>query len=702
MALIGKLREKSGWAIGIIAAGLGLFIVGGDILSPTSIIRGNNKNIVGEMAGEEIATPRFQQEIDEMRYAYYLNNNKTPGEAEMAQFLPQAWNQLLFKVAYQKEFDALGLEVGKEEVIDMVQGRNIHPAIYQSFRNPQTGQFDRNNVVQYLQNVSRMEAKQQAAWQNFEKSLAPDRLRTKYEALLKKTSYFTKAEAKREYLAQSSRVEAKFVFIPYSSVPDGDVPVGESDIEDYISKNKSRFNTEPSVNFQYVTFPITPSQADTISYTTELAEIVEDFQKSDDDSTFVALNADNPTIPSWKNPGELPKALQSVSTFEKNTVYGPFTEGGKSTIFKVVDVKDDTAFAAKASHILFRWDSESDEDKAKTLIKSKDVLARINKGASFEAMATEFGTDGTASQGGDLGWFGQGRMVKEFQEAVFAASKKGLLSQPIKTQFGYHIIKVTEIKTNKKFFLASVDKAITAGDDTRDSVYKLAETFALNSQDVSGFNAEVQKNPALQKLFAPNVLSYSPYINNLANPKELIRWAFNDGKEESISPVFEVDNQYIVAALINKYEEGKPNLESNKQLIAYTVSNEKKAEKIMEKIGKDNINLEDIAAKAGNGTLLNTISDLSLASAMLAQSGFEPQAVGMAFGLADGNTSKPIKGSAGVVVIQTVKKNMAAEVADYSFYKNQLSGNSTSRGEYTIAEAIRDKAKIKDYRYKFY
>ncbi len=702
MALIGKLREKSGWAIGIIAAGLGLFIVGGDILSPTSIIRGNNKNIVGEIAGEEIPTPRFQQEIDEMRYVYYLNNNKAPGEAEMAQFLPQAWNQMLFKVAYQKEFDALGLEVGKEEVIDMVQGRNIHPAIFQSFRNPQTGQFDRNYVVQYLQNIGRMEAKQQAAWQNFEKSLGPDRLRNKYEALLKKTTYITKAEAKREYNAQASRAEAKYVFIPYSSIADADVPVGDPDIEDYVSKNKSRFNTEPSVNFQYVTFPINPSQVDSVNFSNELIEITDDFKKSDDDSTFAALNADNPTIPSWLNPGELPKSLQNLSSFEKNTVYGPFNENNKSAIYKIADIKDDTAYAAKASHILFRWDSESDEDKAKTLTKTKEVLARINKGESFEDMARQFGTDGTASQGGDLGWFGQGRMVKEFQEAVFASNKKGLLPQPIKTQFGYHIIKVTETKTNKKFFVASVDKAITAGDDTRDSVYKIAESFALNSQDVNGFNIEVQKNPSLQKLFAPNVLSYSPYINNLSNPKELIRWAFNDAKEESISPVFEVDNQYVVAALINKYDEGKPNVESNKQLIAYTIINEKKADKIIEKIGEDNTNLEDIAAKAGNGIMVNTAADLNLSSAMLGQSGYEPQAVGSVFGLTDAKTSKPIKGSSGVIVIQTLKKNLAQDVADYSIYRNQLLGNTSNRSEYTIAEAIKDKAKIKDFRYKFY
>lgn len=702
MALIGKLREKSGWAIGIVAAGLGLFIVGGDLLSSSSLIRGNNNTIVGEIAGEEIPVAKFQREVDEMRYIFFLNNNKTPGEAEMAQFLPQAWNQMLFKVAFQKQFDILGLEVGKEEVIDMVQGRNIHPAIYQSLRNPQTGQFDRNFVIQYLQNLNRMDPKQQQAWANFEKNLAPERMKSKYEALLSKTNYVTKAEAKRLYQLQNSKLEAKFVFIPFSSIQDTEAPVSESDIEDYVSKNKHRFNTEPSVNLQYVTFQILPSKLDSTNYEVEIAELTEEFKKSEDDSMYVALNADNPTIPSWMNPGELPKELQKLSNLEKNTIYGPYKEGAVSRIFKVGDIKNDTAYAAKASHILFRWASDTDEEKAKALTKAKEVLARINKGESFETLAGEFGTDGSAAQGGDLGWFGQGRMVKEFQEAVFAASKKGLIPQPVKTDFGYHIIKVTETKTNKKYFVASLDKAITSGDETRDSVYKLAESFAIASQDLAGFNVEVQKNPSLQRLTAANVLSYSPYINNLSNPKEMIRWAFNDAKVENISPVFEIDNQYVVATLLNKYENGSPNIESNKQLIAYTISAEKKGDKIIEKIGTEFSTLEEVATKAGNGTVVQSTSDLSLSSAILSEGNFEPEAIGVAFGLGEGKISKPIKGSSGVVILQNVKKNVASDIADYSIYKSQLQNNANNRTEYTIAEAIKEKSKIKDFRYKFY
>ncbi len=88
----------------------------------------------------------------------------------------------------------------------------------------------------------------------------------------------------------------------------------------------------------------------------------------------------------------------------------------------------------RASHILF-----SKEDKA----TAEKILKEIKGGASFEDMAAEYGTDGTKTTGGDLGYFGRGRMVPEFEEAVFKL-KKGELGDLVESQFGWHIVKVTD------------------------------------------------------------------------------------------------------------------------------------------------------------------------------------------------------------------------------------------------------------------
>lgn len=74
---------------------------------------------------------------------------------------------------------------------------------------------------------------------------------------------------------------------------------------------------------------------------------------------------------------------------------------------------------------------------------AKEVLDKLAKGESFGKLAGEYSLDGSKKQGGDLGYFGHGMMVKEFEKAAFAL-EKGQTSGIVKTQFGYHIIKRLE------------------------------------------------------------------------------------------------------------------------------------------------------------------------------------------------------------------------------------------------------------------
>jgi peptidyl-prolyl cis-trans isomerase C len=87
-----------------------------------------------------------------------------------------------------------------------------------------------------------------------------------------------------------------------------------------------------------------------------------------------------------------------------------------------------------AAHILVKTDK-----------KAKEVLDKINHGLSFTEAARKYSECPSSKSGGDLGWFGKGRMVQEFEKAAFEGDK-GKLQGPVKTQFGYHIIKVLDRK----------------------------------------------------------------------------------------------------------------------------------------------------------------------------------------------------------------------------------------------------------------
>ncbi len=108
------------------------------------------------------------------------------------------------------------------------------------------------------------------------------------------------------------------------------------------------------------------------------------------------------------------------------------------------DKNPDKFETARASHILFRVDEKADDAaKKKALAEAQAVLKQVKGGADFAGLAKKHSADGSAQQGGDLGVFNKGQMVPEFDRAVFSMLP-GQISDIVTTQFGHHIIKVTD------------------------------------------------------------------------------------------------------------------------------------------------------------------------------------------------------------------------------------------------------------------
>ncbi|HWZ23579.1 MAG TPA: peptidylprolyl isomerase [Cytophagaceae bacterium] len=700
MALINKINEKSGIIAGVIGVALILFMLGGDIMSNNSVFN-YGKDRVGKINGENISLTQYQTSVNTQEEEYVTQAEKPVGENEKQGLENQAWNELITRFTYKPEYEKLGLSVTDEELSDMVKGKFIHPQIVSAFGGEQS--FDKNNVINFISNFDKVQPEIQAKWRLIEKKLPDIRLREKYVNLLKKTEYVTKEEAKRMYAEQNDKAEVNYVFVPYTTVNDSTVKVNDDQLEDYIKKNKGNYKVEEGRTIDYVLFNFTPSADDSLAMKKEAAEIAVNFKIAENDTAFIGGNSDAPAEPRYMSLNELPEQIRGNSSLVKDSVYGPYLSNGKYAIFKSIGTKNDTIASIRASHILFRIDGGKPEAEA----KANEVLAKIKGGASFEEMAKEYGTDGTASKGGDLGEFNNnGSMVKPFEEACFKFKGKGLIPTLVETQFGYHIIKITEPKKIKeitqKYLVATVEKIIVAGDATKDILYTKATNFVAAVKDTQSYAAELKKDPSLQHYTFPNAGKNERNVTGLRNAREIVRWAYNDAKVGGVSTVFTMEDQYVVAILVSTREEGTASVNDVRNDVTAKVKNELKAVQIIEKLSKLTGDYNKIAADYGPQALTGIAPGVTFASSAIGTIGYDPVACGKVFGLKPTKKTAPFKGETGVVMLELLKIQAAPEVADYNQQKTQKESQRAGADDYQIDEALKKIADIQDNRYKFY
>ncbi len=709
MALINTIREKSGVAVGLVAIGMLLFIVGGDLVGGNNKLFGGNDTVVGEVAGQKVEFDEYNNALEQAKQAFISQQQRQPDDQAMGYLRDQAWNQTIYRLAFKPEWEKLGLTVSDEELVDMVQGDNINAGIKQAFTDQQTGQFDKAKLIDYLKNLDKLPPETQAAWYNFEANLPAERLANKYNALLKNSVYVTTAEAKRFNTLQNTKATVKYLFVPYASISDSAVRVTDAQMQAYLDKNKSKYKVEDGRSVEYITIPVVASSEDSTVVKASMAELATQFASAPVDSLFVTANSEQPYNKALRSPADLPEELRKQLPLTQGRIYGPFAENGTYSLYKVTGVSAGKESAARASHILIKADAATPEGKAAAKAKAEDILNKIKAGADFGAMARQFGTDGTKDQGGDLGWFGQGRMVPEFEKAIFAATAPGLLPNVVETSFGYHVIKVTGAPTKQTYQVAEVKKSIVPTDATREAAYAKAQQLKGEATDLESFRKLVTKDKTLVKQEAKNLDRGARSVNNLQNAREVVRWAFGfnqtggETKIGDISEVYEIGDQYVIAALTEERSKGTASVSALKEELSAMVRKEEKAKQIIAKLPKAGT-LEDMAAKYGATAQVGVAPDVTLGQGNLTNVGFEPLAVGKAFGLKAGQKSAPIEGEQGVLVIEPVSVNAPA-TADATAVKavqQQLAQQRAQQQDGKIYEAIKAKSNVKDNRTKFF
>ncbi len=716
MALIGTLRNRMGKILVIVVAVTMFLFILTDLLQSNSTLFGQNDTEIAEISGKSINYQEFTKKVDQLSYVYALNQGQTPTSDVLENIRKEAWNAYIIELAYQEQFDKLGLSVTDAEVVDMVQGNNIDPQIKQFFTDPNTGEFDREYVVNFLQQMNNAPAQQRQSWLSFENTLKPNRTLQKYGNLFELTNFATTAEAKMQYQAQSSNVTVDYLYVPFFSVSDSLFKVSDSELKKYLADHPTEFKRQESRSISYVTIPIEPSAEDSALILSEIKDLQKGLLNAQNDSTYATINTDGSNaFQSISDPGLLPEALKvDGKVGAVGTVSEPVLAGKMYTVVKLSDISEGSEYFVKGSHILIPFD----EDKAAAKAKAEDLIRQLKRGADFAVLAAANSSDqSNANNGGDLGWFGEnGNFVQEFKDAAFGFRGTGLLPNPVETTFGYHIIRIDEPKTRTVYKVARIEKEFYASDETMNEIYRKADLLSANSSDLKSFkeNAEVE---GYSIKTAANLGKNDTRIGSISNARNVISWLYNKASVNDVSEVFELENTYMVAVMIGLQPEGTAELSQVESEVRVKVLNQKKAKHITDKLnGLSGDTYEVLKAAYGEGARNGSV-DLTLSSNSFPNVGFAPEAVGTAFSLEEGEKTKPFEISNGVLMITAVTKSTPEEITDYTSYKEQV--QNARRGRRTIVanfpvsfypvfipqtvdNAVKEFAEIEDNRFKFY
>ena len=696
MAIISTLRDKMGkFLVVVVGFSIAAFVLG-DILGPNSTIGSQNENIVGEINGEEIDLIRFNTIFEQLSYNFSLNNGRSPSPQEMVGIRDQAWEKLINDISYNDQYNKLGLTVTNNESVDMVQGDNIHPMILQAFTDPNTGSFSVDNVIGYLQNLSSQPVNQQQAWFSFEANLKPMRLRTKYDNLLSQTTFINSLQSQVEYFNSSNIVDISYYYLPFYKVPDSLFEVSTSEMNNFLRKNKDDYKQNESRSMDFVYFPLSPSSEDSTLVISDLNNIKLSLSNEEiNDSTFALLNSEGFSPYTKFNVDQLPEALIGRDKGYISDII--FTDEGV-LVYKLSDIVQDNKFKARAKHILLKFNDQNKQDVRSEALR---ILSLLRNGSDFDETARTYSEDGSASLGGDLGWFFEDSMVKPFQDAVFSRNRSGLIPRIIESEFGFHIIYVTQPKTKTSYAVTTILKEIIPSDNTRNNIYRDAEMFKIEAQNSSESFEDIAYKYNYSFQTVNNIDKNATAISNLTDARNIVLWAYDDDRyNNDVSDVIELNDSYVVSYLSNIIKEGTRKLNDVENSVRKKILDEKKFNYFSKMF--DNYSSLDDLKNLYTGGDINSMDDLDFNSNSIQNVGFTPEAIGVTFSMNEGELTKPIKIDDGLIVIQLNGLVQADSLQSYSDYGKSLLQANIFANSLKIDNAIKEFSKIEDLRYKFF
>jgi peptidyl-prolyl cis-trans isomerase D len=704
MQIIQSIKDRGGVIMAIfIAIALISFILmdsKSDSGRPTSYT-------IGKVNGTAVEMNDFNKRVktEENKQAQQRNGQQPTG-ADVLRIRDQVWNQIVAENVFYATADKLGINLTSKELSSILLSNDPSNPFMQerSLMTPE-GKLDLTKASEAIANIKKYKGEQR---DNIDAQIIePLKLSTaaaKYGAMMSAAAYYPTWMQEKDATDEKNFAAISYVAVPFNEISDSAVTVKDEEINSYVAKHKTMFKQEAGRTISYVTFSQNPSATDSANAKKIVEDLKAGFASDTSASGFVARNSSvvdfvDDFLPLSRIPSNV---KDSMVKYGNGVVSGPFVDGENYSIAKVLGSKQ-LPDSVKARHILIGTrDPQSGAELMVDSIASKladSVLAAVKNGADFGALAAKYSTDGSKDKGGDLGTFGYGAMVPEFNAYAFTkpVGEKG----KVKTQFGYHIIEVTKQGNFKPAYkIAIIAKPILPSDETINAASIAATKAAANkgSKELADY---ASKN-GLKIIDLPTTLKENDFsVGQMQDARSLVKWAF-EAKKGAVSDPIVIGDDFVVATVNKTFEEGTQDAATARPMAEAAVRNQKKGEMIVAKMGAT---MESAAAAYGKQVqMAGADSSITMAATIINGIGPEPKVIGAAFNKESlTKVSAPIIGASGVYVIKTTAVLPKAEAtAEKKAAQATAKLGAIRQQGGNWFEALRKQADIKDERSKFF
>ncbi|MCE5252328.1 peptidylprolyl isomerase [bacterium] len=371
----------------------------------------------------------------------------------------------------------------------------------------------------------------------------------------------------------------------------------------------------------------------------------------------------------------------------------------------------------------------SEQDSADVLERIRMLAQRAKSGENFADLANGYSEDPgnrgaqNTSQGGDLGWFGRGMMVKTFEDVAFGL-KPGEVSDPLLTQFGYHIVKVDSVqykvdakgkptneieKIKAAHILLKIEPSARSREKMENGVKAFYDAVTTGKKDFTQLAQETGLTVNRSQPFNRD----ATYISNVGPFAELLAKRVFNSKKGEILPIYYTDQGAYVVQVAEIVPAGIPSFQDVMSRVTQDVQRKKRMELAEEAINgmyqrvKSGMSIEEAAMASSDSTLKFTArtSTLTRVENVPGLGSMSPLTAA-AFNLKTvGECTEPVKTDLGVG-IAVLKEKQPVDEAQYQSEKEELrermKRDSQEKVLTRIVEELRKKAKIVDDRYMYY